>query len=71
VGFDSQRRGGGLVIRNIRGQVTVADGTKEMAKRIERVLTMILGWEWYGMWMPGYHGSDCIREENGVKVPMQ
>jgi len=39
VGFDSQRRRRWHRLLHARGQVTVADGTDEMAKRIERVLT--------------------------------
>jgi urocanate hydratase len=52
------------------GQVTVADGTDEMAKRIERVLTTDPGMGIVRHADAGYEAAKDFAKEKGVKVPM-
>jgi urocanate hydratase len=52
------------------GQVTVADGTEEMAKRIERVLTTDPGTGIIRHADAGYADADKFARENNVTVPM-
>jgi urocanate hydratase len=52
------------------GQVTVADGTEMMAKRIERVLTTDPGMGVIRHVDAGYEEATKFAAENGVKVPM-
>jgi urocanate hydratase len=52
------------------GQVTVADGTDEMAKRIERVLTTDPGMGVIRHVDAGYEEAKEFAEKTGVKVPM-
>src|SRR5579871_77139 len=52
------------------GQVTVADGTEMMAKRIERVLTNDPGIGVARHVDAGYEEAKTFAEKNGVKVPM-
>jgi urocanate hydratase len=53
------------------GQVTVADGTDAMAKRIERVLTNDPGIGVARHVDAGYEEAKSFAEKNGVKVPMR
>jgi len=53
------------------GQVTVADGTDAMAKRIERVLTNDPGIGVARHVDAGYEEAAQFAEKTGVKVPMQ
>ncbi len=53
------------------GQVTVADGTKEMAARIERVLTNDPGIGVARHADAGYEEAICFAEQNGVRTPMR
>jgi urocanate hydratase len=53
------------------GQVTVADGTDMMAKRIERVLTTDPGMGVIRHVDAGYDKAKVFAEEKGVKVPMR
>jgi urocanate hydratase len=53
------------------GQVTVADGTDAMAKRIERVLTNDPGIGVARHVDAGYEEAERFAEKTGVKVPMQ
>ena len=53
------------------GQVTVADGTDAMAKRIERVLTTDPGMGIIRHADAGYEAAKEFASENGVKVPMR
>jgi len=53
------------------GQVTVADGTEAMAKRIERVLTTDPGMGVIRHVDAGYDQAKEFAETNGVKVPMK
>ena len=53
------------------GQVTVADGTEAMAKRIERVLTADPGMGIIRHTDAGYDEARQFASERGVKVPMQ
>jgi urocanate hydratase len=53
------------------GQVTVADGTDAMAKRIERVLTNDPGIGVARHVDAGYKEAERFAEEKGVKVPMR
>ena len=53
------------------GQVTVADGTEAMAKRIERVLTSDPGTGIVRHADAGYQDAIRFAGENGVKVPMK
>jgi len=66
----SIHNGGGVGIGYSQhsGQVCVADGTKEMAKRIERVLTNDPGWVWQRHVMR-VSGGDSIREKKQCKNP--
>ena len=52
------------------GQVTVADGTDAMAKRIERVLTTDPGMGVIRHVDAGYEEAVNFAEKTGVKVPM-
>jgi urocanate hydratase len=52
------------------GQVTVADGTDEMAKRIERVLTTDPGMGIIRHADAGYEEAKEFARNNGVNVPM-
>jgi urocanate hydratase len=53
------------------GQVTVADGTEMMAKRIERVLTNDPGIGVARHVDAGYEEAERFAEKTGVKVPMK
>jgi urocanate hydratase len=53
------------------GQVTVADGTAEMAKRIERVLTTDPGMGIIRHVDAGYGEANEFAKKTGVKVPMR
>ena len=53
------------------GQVTVADGTEMMAKRIERVLTNDPGIGVARHLDAGYAEAAQFAEKTGVKVPMK
>jgi urocanate hydratase len=68
----SIHNGGGVGIGYSQhaGQVTVADGTKEMAKRIERVLTNDPGMGVARHVDAGYPEAVAFAKKNGVKVPM-
>jgi urocanate hydratase len=52
------------------GQVTVADGTDMMAKRIERVLTNDPGIGVARHVDAGYEEASRFADKKGVKVPM-
>ena len=52
------------------GQVTVADGTEAMAKRIERVLTTDPGMGIVRHSDAGYEDANKFAQASGVKVPM-
>jgi urocanate hydratase len=52
------------------GQVTVADGTEMMAKRIERVLTTDPGMGIIRHADAGYEAAATFAEKTGVKIPM-
>jgi len=52
------------------GQVTVADGTEEMAKRIERVLTNDPGMGVARHVDAGYPEAIAFAKKTGVNVPM-
>src|SRR5437016_5573530 len=69
----SIHNGGGVGIGYSQhaGQVTVADGTKEMAKRIERVLTNDPGMGVVRHADAGYPEAIAFAKKTGVKVPMQ
>jgi urocanate hydratase len=68
----SIHNGGGVGIGYSQhsGQVTVADGTKEMAKRIERVLTNDPGMGVVRHADAGYPEAVDFANKHGVKVPM-
>jgi urocanate hydratase len=53
------------------GQVTVADGTPEMARRIERVLTCDPGMGVIRHADAGYQQAIDFARERGVKIPME
>jgi len=53
------------------GQVTVADGTKEMAARIERVLTNDPGTGVARHVDAGYEEARACADQRGVKIPMK
>ncbi len=53
------------------GQVTVADGTEMMAKRIERVLTNDPGIGVARHVDAGYEDAERFAEKKGVKIPMR
>jgi urocanate hydratase len=69
----SIHNGGGVGIGYSQhaGQVTVADGTDEMAKRIERVLTNDPGIGVVRHADAGYEEAQTFAERTGVRVPMQ
>jgi urocanate hydratase len=52
------------------GQVTVADGTDAMAKRIERVLTTDPGMGIIRHADAGYDKAKEFAKKSGVKIPM-
>jgi len=66
-------RGGGVGIGYSlhSGQVTVADGTDMMAKRIERVLTTDPGMGVIRHVDSGYQEAKDFAAKAGVKIPMQ
>ena len=68
----SIHNGGGVGIGYSQhaGQVTVADGTKEMAARIERVLTNDPGMGVVRHVDAGYAEAKAFAEKAGVKIPM-
>jgi len=68
----SIHNGGGVGIGYSQhaGQVTVADGTKEMAKRIERVLTNDPGMGVARHVDAGYPEAIAFAEKTRVKIPM-
>jgi urocanate hydratase len=53
------------------GQVTVADGTQGMAKRIERVLTTDPGMGIIRHADAGYAEATEFAKQNGVRIPMK
>ena len=53
------------------GQVTVADGTAEMARRIERVLTCDPGMGIIRHVDAGYEEAEAFAKNSGVKIPMR
>jgi urocanate hydratase len=53
------------------GQVTVADGTEAMAKRIERVLTTDPGTGIIRHADAGYQDAKEFAQRKNVKIPMQ
>ena len=55
----------------LAGQVTVADGTDMMAKRIERVLTADPGMGVIRHVDSGYQEAKDFAAKAGVKIPMQ
>src|SRR5579864_8478979 len=69
----SIHNGGGVGIGYSQhaGQVTVADGTDAMAKRIERVLTNDPGIGVARHVDAGYEEAERFAEKKGVKVPMR
>lgn len=69
----SIHNGGGVGIGYSQhaGQVTCADGTKEMAKRIERVLTNDPGMGVARHADAGYAEAIDFAKKTGVKIPMQ
>src|SRR5256714_3304628 len=69
----SIHNGGGVGIGYSQhsGQVTVADGTKEMAKRIERGLTNDPGMGVVRHVDAGYPEAIAFAKKSGVKVPME
>jgi urocanate hydratase len=68
----SIHNGGGVGIGYSQhaGQVTVADGTKEMAKRIERVLTNDPGMGVARHADAGYPEAISFARKKDIKVPM-
>jgi urocanate hydratase len=69
----SIHNGGGVGIGYSQhaGQVTVADGTDEMAKRIERVLTNDPGMGVIRHVDAGYDEAKAFAKAEGVKIPME
>ncbi len=69
----SIHNGGGVGIGYSQhaGQVTVADGTEMMAKRIERVLTTDPGMGIVRHVDAGYEEARQFARKSGVKIPMQ
>ncbi len=69
----SIHNGGGVGIGYSQhaGQVTVADGTDEMAKRIERVLTNDPGIGVARHVDAGYAEAKHFADEKGIKIPME
>jgi urocanate hydratase len=53
------------------GQVTVADGSEMMAKRIERVLTTDPGMGIIRHVDAGYEEAEAFAKRKGVKIPME
>jgi len=68
----SIHNGGGVGIGYSQhaGQVTVADGTEMMAKRIERVLTTDPGMGIVRHVDAGYEAAKAFAEQNSVRIPM-
>ncbi len=52
------------------GQVTVADGTKEMGRRIERALTNDPGMGVVRHVDAGYKEARTFAQQAGIKIPM-
>ena len=71
--WGSIHNGGGVGIGYSQhaGQVTVADGTDEMAKRIERVLTNDPGIGVARHVDAGYDEAKAFAQAKGIKVPME
>ncbi len=69
----SIHNGGGVGIGYSQhaGQVTVADGTPEMARRIERVLTNDPGTGVLRHVDAGYEEAKTFAAAKGVKIPME
>ena len=69
----SIHNGGGVGIGYSQhaGQVTVADGTDAMARRIERVLTNDPGIGVARHADAGYHEAAKFAEQKGIKIPMK
>ena len=69
----SIHNGGGVGIGYSQhaGQVTVADGTEEMARRIERVLTNDPGIGVARHADAGYEQASRFAKEKGIKIPMK
>jgi urocanate hydratase len=69
----SIHNGGGVGIGYSQhaGQVTVADGTEDMAKRIERVLTNDPGIGVARHADAGYQDASRFARDKGIKIPMQ
>src|SRR5207244_12127674 len=69
----STHNGGGVGIGHSlhAGQLTVADGTEAMAKRIQRVLTADPGMEIVRHADAGYEEAKEFARENGVRIPME
>ncbi len=69
----SVHHGGGVGIGNSihAGQVIVADGTKEMAKRLERVLTNDPGIGIVRHADAGYEKAKEVAKKYGIKIPMR
>jgi urocanate hydratase len=69
----SVHNGGGVGIGYSQhaGQVTVADGTEEMARRLERVLTTDPGMGIVRHVDAGYKEAEHFAQEHGIKVPMK
>jgi urocanate hydratase len=69
----SIHNGGGVGIGYSQhaGQVTVADGTNAMAKRIERVLTNDPGIGVVRHVDAGYQEAEAFAQSNGIRVPMK
>jgi urocanate hydratase len=70
LGFDSQRRTVLALATHCTRQVTVADGTEAMAKRIERVLTTDPGMGIIRHADADYNEAKLFAKEKGVRVPM-
>ncbi len=69
----SIHNGGGVGIGYSQhaGQVTVADGTPEMAKRLQRVLTNDPGIGVVRHADAGYDEAKTVAKENGLNIPME
>ncbi len=70
-GFPFTGGGGtGIGYSTHAGQVTVADGTDQMARRIERVLTNDVGFGIARHADAGYEEARDFARRAGVKIPM-
>ena len=69
----SVHNGGGVGIGYSQhaGQVTVADGTEAMAKRLERVLTTDPGMGIIRHVDAGYPEAERFAEKEGINIPMK